>query len=112
KCTSGTVTAFSPWYTFSTNGACRGTDEFSSTEEDPVKIFPNPFSNELSILLPLQDDEAITINLYDVCGRKVLSENFDHASAGINHFSFDASSLAEGVYVCLIQTGEGIVARR
>ena len=42
----------------------------------------------------------------------MFSKNYDHASVGVNYFLVDASSLAEGIYVCLIQTGEGIVERR
>jgi len=112
KCSSGTTTAFTSWYTFSTNGPTCKMNEIASSEEDPVNIFPNPFSDEFNISLPLQEDEAITISLYDVCGRKVFSKNYDHATAGINHFSLDAPSLAAGIYVCLIQTSDGIIARR
>ena len=64
----------------------------SLTEVEKIsKIYPNPFDNQIVIEKNFYFDK---IELYDILGQLVVSENFDE----VKDYIFDLNSLSKGVY--------------
>lgn len=82
-------------------------DDFSDKKE-PREFFlaqnyPNPFNPQTTILYSLPQSGKISIEVFDVSGRKVETL-FDGLKAGGEHrILFDASGLPSGIYIYRIQ---------
>jgi hypothetical protein len=66
-----------------------------------VKLYPNPVSNQLTIQLPLQIEEA-SVKLYDVLGKKVIDTKVNSINKTIN-----TNPLSKGVYLIKVEA-EGL----
>jgi alkaline phosphatase D len=64
-----------------------------------VMIHPNPFYNEVVVQFNLATPDDVTLQVFNAEGKQMLKENFSIAEAGLNHLSFDGSSLPTGNYV-------------
>jgi hypothetical protein len=71
-----------------------------------VDIYPNPFSNVLNIDYILNADEHVSINLYDLLGRKLESIVSEKQSAGTHRYELQVQT--KGVFVIEIQLGDKI----
>lgn len=64
-----------------------------------VKVFPNPFSNEFTLDYYSQKNEKIKLELYDICGRKILEQDFVAHENSKNLFSLKSmEALNSGIY--------------
>jgi hypothetical protein len=69
------------------------------SDNDPVRIFPNPCSDKLFFSFP-QSTEPLMVEVYDVNGRKVLmSESQDQINVG---------ALSPGLYDVVVRHPEGL----
>jgi hypothetical protein len=61
--------------------------------------YPNPFNPTTTIQFSLPEDAFVTMKVYNMLGQEVatLAEN-EEFTEGLNDVTFDASSLASGVY--------------
>jgi hypothetical protein len=91
-----------------TNTAPRFGNEISETY---VNIFPNPFTNELNIGFVNQQSEVININVFDLSGRLMLSQN-EFASEGINQISINSNDLASGTYLVKLTNSFGTTTKK
>lgn len=75
------------------------------------KIYPNPFTDELTVKYNLPDNERIQAVLYDERGRLIISLMDQQQSAGIHYFKLngEAYSLASAVYYMRIIFGERVI---
>ena len=70
-----------------------GMKNFSS-QDDKIRISPNPATNLLTISLPGENPGICTMNLYDIVGEKVLPQlSFSNAE-----FSINIDKLSPGIY--------------
>jgi hypothetical protein len=81
--------------------------------EKPAKvnnlaIYPNPANGNVSVEFSTSNGEKTILNIMDLNGRVVHSENLGTLSAGDVHFNFDISSLSAGVYIVNINGDTGI----
>lgn len=60
---------------------------------------PNPFNSSTIISYGLPEDAYVTLNIYDVLGRKIKSLVDENQKAGIYNINFNAEDLASGVYI-------------
>ncbi len=95
---TGTATDFGS--TFWTSTLSVG--EFSLAE---VSFYPNPVENTLNIDINGTSFTTLTLNVYDLSGRAVLSNQID---AQLNS-SIDFSSLTNGIYMLNITDGNTIL---
>lgn len=65
-----------------------------------LKVFPNPASDELSIILPANYDSA-ELRLYDVLGKQVLNTKLSHGNSKLSIATF-----SKGVYLLKIITND------
>ncbi len=74
--------------------------------------YPNPTGGIARMRVAVDRDEVVSIRVYDVTGRQVAVVADGFQTIGEREVSFDASSLASGVYVVRAQAGPDVVTRR
>jgi hypothetical protein len=69
--------------------------------------YPNPFNPETTIKYSLPEAASVTLKVYDLLGREVITLVDEYKSAGTYYSTFSArnSSLASGVYFYRLQAG-------
>lgn len=75
--------------------------------------FPNPFNPSTQIGYALPEQSVVRLDVYDVLGRRVASLiNGEMQTAGRYTVSFDAASLASGVYIYRLTAGSQVITKR
>jgi hypothetical protein len=74
--------------------------------------YPNPFNPSTKIkyqipasLNPSKGGTSVTLKVYDLLGREVVTLVNEEQSAGIYEVEFDASELSSGIYMYQIRAG-------
>jgi subtilisin family serine protease len=92
-----------------------GTTEYSSVIEveitQPIEYslgqnYPNPFNPSTTISYSILKDGLVTLKVYDVLGKEVVTLINEVQSAGTRDITFDASQLSSGVYYYQLVSGE------
>lgn len=74
--------------------------------EPELSLYPNPAGSSCTVSYTLQQAEAVSISLYDVNGRLLLSKSSDGLlAAGLHAEALDLQGLAGGMYVLVIRHG-------
>jgi hypothetical protein len=60
--------------------------------------YPNPFNPETSIKIAIPKEGFVSLKIYDVTGREVMTGVNENLKAGYYNVSLNASSLTSGVY--------------
>jgi hypothetical protein len=69
--------------------------------------YPNPFNPSTKILFSLPKAQAVSLKVFDLAGNEVATlVNHERKPAGHHEIMFDASGLANGVYLYRLQAGE------
>lgn len=89
-----------------------------SAEDAPVSeetfalrgSYPNPARGATAIAFDLGTPAQVTVDVFDVLGRRVLAVPAADLGAGAQHVSLDTSTLAAGVYLYRVsaRTGNGV----
>jgi PKD repeat protein len=75
-------------------------------EKNNLKVYPNPFSNNLMVRFESEGNISVTIKLTDVLGKEVFSSDYK-TTWGENIFSIEThASILPGLYYLLIVTPE------
>jgi hypothetical protein len=74
--------------------------------------YPNPFNPVTEIRFELLRSGQITLEVFDLLGKKVRTLVSGHRSAGIHEMTFDAKDLATGVYFYRLQSGHATKTRK
>jgi hypothetical protein len=69
-----------------------------------MQNYPNPFNPTTSIRFELPESSEVCLAVYDLAGRLVQVLEQGHRAAGVYTVSFDAASLASGVYLYRLET--------
>ena len=67
--------------------------------------YPNPFNPATTISYTLPSASDVTINIYEVTGRRIQTLVNSRQSTGSHTIQFDASTLSSGIYFYEIQAG-------
>jgi hypothetical protein len=67
--------------------------------------YPNPFNNSTIIEYQLPRQSHVTVKIFDVLGRELITLVNKVEEAGYKSVSFDASTLPSGVYFYRLQAG-------
>lgn len=66
-----------------------------------LTISPNPFTQNTTITFRLRKETIVTLEVFDIGGRIIRSfEVSEPMKAGAYSYTFDASKLRSGVYLC------------
>jgi hypothetical protein len=74
--------------------------------------YPNPFNPTTTITYSLPADGRVSLKLYDVLGREVLTLVDEVRSAGDHQVSVDAGNLSSGVYLYKLTAGYFTTVRK
>lgn len=74
--------------------------------------YPNPFNPTTTITFQIPEKNFITLNIYDVLGKKIVTLINEEKSVGSYKVSFNASELTSGIYFYRLQAGEFIETRK
>lgn len=74
-----------------------------------LKVFPNPSNQGQNVVVnfELNDNAAVTVEVMDINGRVVASQNHDFMNRGINEVQISTLSLAPGMYVVNVNSTVG-----
>jgi len=76
-----------------------------ATEFKLGQNYPNPFNPTTNIEFSVQKNNLVTLKVYDITGKLVLTLVNQNLSAGTYNVDFDASRLSSGVYFYTMQAG-------
>ncbi len=74
--------------------------------------YPNPFNPGTTIRYSLPKATQVTLNIYDMLGRRVATVVDDFHNAGSHQRYFDASHLSSGMYFYRIEAGEFVEVKK
>lgn len=84
----------------------------ASTAEEGFTLYPNPAGEEVMITWNNVYEEKVVISCIDILGQVVLTQSI-HSGSGEQQLLLNTSTLAAGVYVIRLQTGEeNVMSRR
>lgn len=89
--------------------------EWSSSSLSKPRIlanYPNPFRDITMLMFDLPDDQAVSLNIYNLKGQHVLHVLSEKRPAGRNVVHFRAESLDPGVYVLKLTHSGGTESMR
>lgn len=74
--------------------------------------YPNPFNAETQIKFELSQSSQVTLEIYDLLGRRITTLIDRQFDAGYHHVDWNASSYPSGIYFYTIRAGEFSKARK
>ena len=74
--------------------------------------FPNPFNPNTTIKWQMPEASFVTLKIYDVLGREVITLANEELSAGEHEVTFNASQLSSGVYLYQLKAGSVIETKK
>lgn len=95
---------------FSATSFVSGIEDVLATAS--FNLFPNPTAGNLSVELELLSAQKVTIDVYDMVGKIVYSEDFGTMSAGYSLKALDVNQLNTGVYMMNVNVGESSIVSK
>ena len=77
-----------------------------------LSAFPNPFNAQTTIRFDLPIRSHVTLDVFDVLGRRVAELTEGMREAGTHQVTFDASALSSGIYFVRMIAGEMVVRQK
>jgi len=74
--------------------------------------YPNPFNANTTISYNLPTGGNVTLDVYNLMGRKVTTLTDGWLKAGKHNIIFDASDYSSGIYFYILTTGDETISRR
>jgi len=74
--------------------------------------YPNPFSNVTNIEYALSSPSFVSIDIYDITGKRIVTINEGLKNTGEHLVSMDGSNLKNGVYYYTFRTDNGQVTKK
>lgn len=77
--------------------------------ENDISLFPNPSSNEFFISYNLANNASLDIEVIDVLGKIVITQNNLKVLGGKNTYKTDTKNLTEGIYIVRVKQENKII---
>jgi hypothetical protein len=74
--------------------------------------YPNPFNPTTTIRYSIDTEEFVTIDVYDVLGKKVAQPVNQKESAGVYTVQFNGSAVPSGIYFYRVTAGSSSATKR
>jgi len=82
------------------------------TEFGLYQNYPNPFNARTIIKFDLPTSSKVTINVYDLLGRKMETLSDSQYDAGYHDIAWDASSFPSGIYFYVMKADDYVQTRK
>jgi PKD repeat protein len=83
-----------------------------AAEKATVKVYPNPTQSDYTFDLKLENNADVSIELYDLNGKRVAALFNDKLIAGEHTFSSNVSILPDGIYICHIRVNGSVTHQK
>lgn len=77
-----------------------------------LSVSPNPVLNDATFKLTLSKDNNVIINIYDIKGNLISSNNYGKKTAGEHQINFNADNLKKGTYIIHMISGDDKVTTK
>jgi hypothetical protein len=84
----------------------------NQTALNGVSVYPNPFNETTTIELNLLSNDEVVIEMFDMTGKLVSSQNQGTLAAGKHLISVNGANLAEGMYFVKITAGVSVATQK
>jgi serine protease AprX len=75
--------------------------------DNTIDVFPNPFSDVIYLMFSSSHADRIDVELFDISGKKLMSEKELIQKAGYNYYAFfKVNALAKGIYILNVTSPE------
>ena len=74
--------------------------------------YPNPFNPTTTISYTLPETQFVTLKVYDILGREVMTLVNEYKTVGEYKVHFNGSNLPSGVYIYKLQTGNNNIVKK
>jgi len=74
--------------------------------------YPNPFNSYTSIVFSIPENKQVSLQIYDLTGKKVLTLVNSFLIAGKYEISFNAENLSSGVYYYKLLTSDKLLVKK
>ena len=74
--------------------------------------YPNPFSDRTQVVLDLPERQDVTLEVYDVLGRRVMLVYEGQLAAGRHELAVEADGWAPGIYLARLTTPKAARSHR
>ena len=73
-----------------------------------IMNYPNPFSNQTTIVFSLGNNSTINVYITDMSGKKLIDlvKNVGYAK-GSHSIIYNSGNLSDGNYICILETSSG-----
>ncbi|MBT8387195.1 MAG: T9SS type A sorting domain-containing protein [Ignavibacteria bacterium] len=89
-----------------------GNNDFSPQDFALEQNYPNPFNPSTTIRYSIRESTLVSIKVYDVLGTEVVTLVNEVKPAGKYTISFDASTIASGIYFYKLKAGSFVETRK
>ena len=94
-----------------------GTDETNNKPNDQINVYPNPFSDKLSISLTIQSGDHVNISLFDIHGKEITEIYNGYINSGSfskswNGKTSSGSNCKSGVYILKTTTSGNVYTNK
>ena len=76
------------------------------TQDNKLKVYPNPATSSVSVDYALQSNQSVQLNIVDIMGRVVYTENLGTKESGSHSQLVDCSNLPNGFYIINMVIGK------
>ncbi len=78
-------------------------ERFETDYEFAMKNYPNPFNPTTTVKIQLPRSGQVTIDIFDILGKRVVSLHEGSLNRGVHHFEWNATDHASGTYFSVVQ---------
>lgn len=89
-----------------------GIGETANVAKSKFDIFPNPFTENLTISFVMKNTSEVSIEIFNAIGEKVETILNGNLQAGEHALSFRAAPLKPGIYFCVIKWEDQVITQK
>ncbi len=97
----GTLVGGSQDFSLIVSGIEEGTLDITDSNFKTLKVWPNPVTDLVNVVLETDSSEPISIEVYDILGKLQFVDKVNNQQA-LNNFSINIESLQKGIYMLKI----------
>jgi serine protease AprX len=92
--------------------AAESTSNLAISEEGKLVSYPNPFSELTTIRYAVEQDGLVTVEVFDILGKKVRTLVSESKTAGNHSVDFRAENLPAGTYIYKVEAGNKVYSNK
>lgn len=87
-------------------------DDETVTHFELHQNYPNPFNPTTAIPYELNEPAEVRLEVYNILGRRVITQELGEQPGGSHEINFDASDLSSGMYIYRVKAGSVVKSRK